>query len=335
MLLLKTRGCEMVRYLRVLLSVVGLLVLQVNAQEFPNKMLSLVVPYPAGGPSDVVARKIQPDLMKSLGQNIIVENISGASGSLGVQRVISNGADGYTALMGTPMELVQAPLALSAVKYKPEDMRLAGIVMNTNMVLVGRKNLPFNTVEELIAYAKNPKNKELTYGSLGAGSMYHLVAERFKQLTKIEMLHVPYKGGAPLMQDLLGEQIDLVFIPLAGNLPSLIESGQIKAFGITTASQHPNFPKIPTMSQVKGLKDFLFDIWIGIEVPRNTPEPAMIKWHQAVANLKDAPDVRKAIEDMGGRQPQKMLNQADLDKFYKQEIARYQAIAKSINLEAQ
>lgn len=325
----------MVRYIRALLYVVGFMALQVGAQEFPNKMLTLVVPYPAGGPSDVVARKIQPDLMKSLGQNLIVDNTSGANGSLGVQRVINAGSDGYTALMGTPMELVQAPLALSAVKYKPEDMRLAGIVMNTNMVLVGRKNLPFNTVEELIKYAKDPKNKELSYGSLGAGSMYHLVAERFKQLTNINMLHVPYKGGAPLMQDLIGEQIDLVFFPLAGNLPSLIESGQIKAFGITTATAHPNFPKIPPISQIKGMKDFLFDVWIGVELPRNTPEPAMVKWHQAVANLKDSPDVRKAIDDMGGRMPQKMLSQADLDKFYRQEIARYQAIAKAINLEAQ
>jgi tripartite-type tricarboxylate transporter receptor subunit TctC len=325
----------MARYLRILLSIFGLLVLQVNAQEFPNKLLTLVVPYPAGGPSDVVGRKIQPQLMKSLGQNVIVDNTSGANGSLGVQRVINSGADGYNALLGTPMELVQAPLAISAVKYKPDDMRLVGIVMNTNMVLVGRKNLPFNTVEELIQYAKNPKNKELSYGSLGAGSMYHLVAERFKQQSKIKMLHVPYKGGAPLMQDLMGEQIDLVFFPLAGNLPSLIESGQIKAFGITTSSSHPNFPKIPPMSQVKALKDFLFDIWIGVELPKGTPEAVVKKWHEAVASLKESPDVKKAIEDMGGRQPNQMLNQADLDKFYKQEISRYQAIAKSINLEAQ
>lgn len=325
----------MARFIQSILCLIGLLVLQVNAQEFPNKMITLVVPYPAGGPSDVVGRKIQPQLMKSLGQNLIVDNTSGANGSLGIQRVINAGADGYTASLGTPMELVQAPLALAAVKYKPEDMRLAGIVMNTNMVLVGRKSLPFNTVEELIKYAKNPNNKELSYGSLGPGSMYHLVAERFKQQTKINMLHVPYKGGAPLMQDLLGEQIDLVFFPLAGNLPSLIESGQIKAFGITTTSAHPNFPKIPPISQVKGLKDFLFDIWIGVELPKGTPEPVMKKWHQAVADLKDSPDVKKAIEDMGGRQPQQSLSQADLDKFYKQEIQRYQSIAKSINLEAQ
>lgn len=325
----------MARFTKILLCITGLFIFSANAQEFPNKLVTLVVPYPAGGPSDVVGRKIQPQLVKSLGQNVIVDNTSGANGSIGVQRVINAGADGYNALLGTPMELVQAPLALAAVKYKPEDMRLAGIVMNTNMVLVGRKSLPFNTVEELIKYAKNPKNKELSYGSLGAGSMYHLVAERFKQQTNVKMLHVPYKGGAPLMQDLIGEQIDLVFFPLAGNLPSLIESGQIKAFGITTSSAHPNFPKIQPISQVKGLKDFLFDIWIGVQLPKGTPEGVMKKWHQSVADLKDSPDVKKAIDDMGGRQPQKILSQAELDKFYQQETARYQAIAKAINLEAQ
>lgn len=308
--------------------------LMVAAQGYPNKQLSMIVPYPAGGPSDVVARQVQPELSRILAQPIIADNVGGVGGALGVQKMLNSPADGYTFLVGTPMELVQAPLALAAVKYKPEEARLVSLIMNTNMVLIARKDAPFNTVDELIQYAKNKSNKELTYGSVGQGSMYHLVAEKFRQQVGIHMLHVPYKGAAPVMQDLLGGQIDLVFFPFAGNLPGMIEGGNVKALGLAAPNRHPRFPNLPLLSENKLLKNFSFDLWIGIEVPQNTPADIVAKLNKAANDVIANPEVKKTIESTGGRAASPM-GVEDLNKFYQSEIVRYKTIAKSINLEAQ
>jgi tripartite-type tricarboxylate transporter receptor subunit TctC len=137
-------------------------VLQAAAQTFPSKAVNLVVPYPAGGPSDFVARQLQPELNRLLGQPVIIENIGGVGGAIGIQKVLNAPADGYNMTLGTPMELVLAPLAMSAVKFKPDDMKLVAQLVTTTMVLITRKDLPANNVEELIAMAKKPGAKELS-----------------------------------------------------------------------------------------------------------------------------------------------------------------------------
>ena len=179
----------------------SLCVLSASAQNYPNKLITMVVPYPAGGGSDFVARQIQPELGKQLGQQIMVENTGGVGGAIGVQKVLSGPADGYQLVLGSPMELILAPLGLVSVKYKPEELRLVAQLVTTNMILLTRKDLPVNNVQELIDLGKT---KELSYGSVGPGSLYHLVAERFTQLTKVRTLHVPYKGMAPVLADLMG-----------------------------------------------------------------------------------------------------------------------------------
>lgn len=229
----------------------GVAALQASAQTFPSKAINLVVPYPAGGPSDFVARQLQPELNRLLGQPVIIENIGGVGGAIGIQKVLSAPADGYNMTLGTPMELVLAPLAMSAVKFKPDDMKLVAQLVTTTMVLITRKDLPANNVEELIAMAKKPGAKELSYGSVGPGSLYHLIGEKFAQQTGTKMLHVPYKGAAPLMTDLMGGQIDMVFIPLAGSTPAMITEGKVKALGLTTKTAHPRFPNIPAMAAQK------------------------------------------------------------------------------------
>ena len=309
-------------------------VLQAAAQTFPSKAVNLVVPYPAGGPSDFVARQLQPELNRLLGQLVIIENIGGVGGAIGIQKVLSAPADGYNMTLGTPMELVLAPLAMSAVKFKPDDMKLAAQLVTTTMVLITRKDLPANNVEELIAMAKKPGAKELSYGSVGPGSLYHLIGEKFAQQTGTKMLHVPYKGAAPLMTDLMGGQIDMVFIPLAGSTPAMITEGKVKALGLTTKTPHPRFPNIPALAAQKGLEGFEFDLWAGIEVPKNTPADVTARLNKAIYEALQNADIRKAYEATGNTVA-KPMSPEELARVYNSETARYQAIAKSINLQPQ
>jgi tripartite-type tricarboxylate transporter receptor subunit TctC len=309
-------------------------VLQAAAQSFPSKAVNLVVPYPAGGPSDFVARQLQPELNRLLGQPVIIENIGGVGGAIGIQKVLTAPADGYNMTLGTPMELVLAPLAMSAVKFKPDDMKLVAQLVTTTMVLITRKDLPANNVEELIAMAKKPGAKELSYGSVGPGSLYHLIGEKFAQQTGTKMLHVPYKGAAPLMTDLMGGQIDMVFIPLAGSTPAMITEGKVKALGLTTKTAHPRFPNIAPLAAQKGLEGFEFDLWAGIEVPKNTPADVTARLNKAIYEALQNADIRKAYEATGNTVA-KPMSPEDLARVYNSETARYQAIAKSINLQPQ
>ena len=301
------------------------------AQTFPSKMLNVVVPYPAGGPSDFVARLIQPEYQKQLGQQLIIENIGGVAGALGVQKVLTAPADGYTQVMATPMELVLAPLALAAVKFKPEDMRLAGMIANTSMLLLVPAHSPAKSIDEFLALAKG---KELTVGNVGVGSLYHLIAEKFALQAGVKFIHVPYKGAAPLMTDVAGGTVDAAFFPLAGPVPGMVREGKVRALGIAASKPHPQFPSVPTISSHKGFPGFNFDIWIGVQVPKGTPDGVVDRINAAMNAVLQNTDVRKGIEGTGSvlADPQR---RADLDKLYAFEIDRYRAMAKGINLSPQ
>lgn len=305
-----------------------------HAQGFPSKPLTLVVPYPAGGGSDAMARIVAPELSKQLGQPVVVENLSGAAGSIGVQKVVSAPADGHTLLIGSPMEIVLAPLSMSAAKYKPEDLRPLIVWGSTSMVLLARKDLPANNVDELVALQKRPGAKELSYGSIGPGSLYHLVAERFAQLSGTKMLHVPYKGGAPLVQDLMGGQIDIVFMPLAGNIPDLITSGKVKALGLAATARHPALGQIPLIKESKGMEDFVFGLWNGMQAAKGLPEEVAARLNKAAAEVLAKPEVRQNIIAQGNT-PGVATSLDELARRYAGDIERFRAIAKAINLQTQ
>ena len=199
-----------------------------HAQNFPNKTISLVVPYPAGGPSDFFARKVQPDAAAKLGQTMIVDNVGGAGGSIALNKVLNAPADGHMVALGSPMELVLAPMAIQGVKYKAEDFKLVAQFSSTSTILAVRTSMNVKSVDDLIALAKKNPDQPLTYGSVGYGSLYHLIGEKFGQITKAPLLHVPYKGIAPLISDLMGGQIDMAFLPMAGSIPQTIQDGKIK-----------------------------------------------------------------------------------------------------------
>jgi tripartite-type tricarboxylate transporter receptor subunit TctC len=195
-------------------------------------------------------------------------------------------------------------------------------------------SLGVKTLDELLALArKNPSNP-LSYGSVGPGSLYHLIGEKFSQLTKISTLHVPYKGIAPLLGDLMGGQIDMAFLPMAGSIPATIADGKIQGLAVTAKTPHPLFKQFPAMAAMKGLEAMDFDIWSGIQVHKNTPDDVVIALNKAFYASAELSETRKALESSGNvvlptRTP------AELARIYQNEIERYRAIAKSINLQPQ
>jgi len=306
----------------------------VQAQGFPSKMLTLVVPYPAGGPADATARWMEPGLRKSLGQVVVVENLGGAGGAMGIQKVLGAAADGHQLLMGTPSDVILTPLAMSAVKHRPEQLRLVGLATRAPLVLVGNTKLTAINLQELLSAAARPGAKELTYGSLGAGSLYHLIAEDFAARQKIHMTHVPYKGVAPLVQDLIGGQIDLAFLPSAGNLADMIEHGKLRAFAVTDGQRLARLPEVPTVNELVGGNDFVYDIWAGIFVSRSVPTDAAQRLNAAVNEALQEPDYRRQVEATGASVGAR-LGLAEANGYMTEQTARFRRLAQSVKLEPQ
>jgi len=318
-------------------SIAGLLLLAAGAafaQTYPSKPVNLMVPYPAGGPSDAAARIFTVPLGKELGQQVIVENLGGVAGALAAQKVLAAPADGYYLFQGSPNEVILAPLANAAVKLKAEDFRLVHPVTDAVMVVVARKELPANNVDELIALARKSGDKPLTYGSVGIGSLYHLILEDVQHRTGIRLLHAPYKGNAPLLQDIGGGQVDFAVLVYSAGMGALADQGRLKVIGQLGAQRSELLKNVPTVSEGKELKDFSYQIWSGFMVPKNTPEDVVQRLHKAIgATLKD-PGVRSqlAAQTQLAAPPMTLAESA---KFYENETTRYRAIAKSINLQPQ
>jgi tripartite-type tricarboxylate transporter receptor subunit TctC len=318
-------------------SIAGLLLLAAGAafsQSYPSKPVSLMVPYPAGGPSDAAARIFTAPLGKELGQQVIVDNLGGVSGALAAQKVLAAPADGYYLFQGSPNEVILAPLANAAVKLKAEDFRLVHPVTDAVMVVVARKDLPANNMDELIALARKSADKPLTYGSVGIGSLYHLILEDVQKRTGIQLIHAPYKGNAPLLTDIGGGQVDFAVLVYSAGMGAMADQGRLKVIGQLGAQRSELLKNVPTVSEGKELKDFAFQIWSGFMVPKNTPEDVVQRLHKAIgATLKD-PGVRAqlAAQTQLAAPP---MSLAEAQKFYEAETARYRAIAKSINLQPQ
>ena len=228
------------------------------AQAYPIKPVNLMVPYPAGGPSDAIARIMNAPLGKELGQQVLVENLGGVSGALAAQKVLAAPSDGYYIFQGSPNEVILSPLANAAVKLKTEDFRLVHPVADAVMVVVTRKDLGVNSVDELIALARKSADKPLTYGSVGIGSLYHLILENVQAQTGIKLAHVPYKGNAPLLQDIGGGQVDFAVLVYSAAMGALAEQGKMKVIGQLGAQRSELLKNLPTASEGQALKNFSY-----------------------------------------------------------------------------
>ena len=307
-----------------------------QAQSFPSKPVTLMVPYPPGGLSDVIARTIHNTLSKHLGQPVIVENLGGASGGIAAQKVLAAPADGYYIFQGSPNELILAPLSNAAIRYKSEDFRLVQMISINPMAMFGRKDLPANNGDELVEYARKAaaEGKPLTYASVGPGSMYHLLGEHLSKLTGIPMTHVPYKGGAPAQQDLMGGLVDVFISPFGKGQVALVDDGKIKAVAVLSTERQELLKKAPPLNDSKALKGFVFDTWSGYFVHKDTPEPIVQALHKALSEVANDPTIRGTLEAQAMVVPRPQPLQA-LGKVYSDNTARYRAIAKAMNLQPQ
>lgn len=304
------------------------------ADTWPAKPVNLMVPYPAGGPSDVIGRIFSGALAKELGQPVLVENLGGASGAIAAQKVLAAPADGYYIFQGSPNEVILAPLANASVRLKAEDFRLVAPIADATMVVLTRKDLPVNSVDELIALARKSKDKPLSYGSVGVGSLYHFIVENMQQVAGIKATHVPYKGNAPLLQDIGGGQVDFAVLVYSAAMGDMAEHGRLKVIGQLGAQRSELLKNVPTVSEGQELKNFHYKIWTGFMVPKNTPEPVVRRLHAAVDKALKDPSIVSQLQ-LQTQLPSAPMTLPEAAKVFDGEIARYRALAKAINLQPQ
>lgn len=304
------------------------------ADTYPAKPVGLMVPYPAGGPGDAIGRIFSTPLANELGQPVLVENLGGASGAIAAQKVLAAPADGYYVFQGGPNEVILSPLANASVRLKAEDFRLVAPIHDAVMVVVTRKDLPVNNVDELISLARKSSDKPLSYGSVGVGSLYHFIMEHVQQVTGIKTTHVPYKGNAPVLQDLGGGQVDFAVLVYSAAMGALADQGRLKVIGQLGAKRSELLKNVPAVSEGQALKSFHYTTWSGFMVPRNTPEPVVQRLHAAIGRTLKDPSVISQLR-LQTQVPSSPMTLAEASKFFETETARYRALAKSINLQPQ
>jgi tripartite-type tricarboxylate transporter receptor subunit TctC len=311
-----------------------LLAVAAAAQTYPAKPVNLMVPYPAGGPSDAIGRIFSTPLGKELGQTVLVENLGGVSGAIAAQKVLAAPADGYYIFQGSPNEVILSPLANASVRLKAEDFRLVAPIADAVMVVLTRKDLPVNNVDELIALARKSADKPLSYGSVGVGSLYHFIMENVQQVTGVKLTHVPYKGNAPLVQDIGGGQVDFAVLVYSAAMGAMADQGRLKVIGQLGAQRSELLKNVPAVSEGQALKNFNYKTWTGFMVPKNTPEPVVQRLHAAIGKTLKDPSVISQLM-LQTQEPSAPMTLAEAAKVFEAETARYRALAKSINLQPQ
>jgi tripartite-type tricarboxylate transporter receptor subunit TctC len=266
------------------------------AQAWPNKPISLIVPFPAGGTTDVLARALAEKLTLSLGQSVIVESKPGAGATLGADYVAKSKPDGYTLLVGA----VHHTIASSVYKKLPYDFQkdlapVTEIALVPNVVVVNAST-PVKTVAELIALLKSQPGKH-SYGSNGNGTAQHLIGTQFESLTGTDFSHIPYKGSGPLATDLLGGQITMSFDTVTPVLPH-IKAGKLRALAVTTAKRSSALPDVPTLDEA-GLKGFNIGTWFGVLAPAATPKDILVRLNTEMVKVIQSPEFQKRMSEIG------------------------------------
>lgn len=292
------------------------------AQQYPTKVITLVVPFPAGGTTDILARPLAQKLSEALGQQVIVDNRPGAGGTVGATVVAKSAPDGHTLLMGA----VHHTIATSLYKKLPYDFQkdlapvtVAAFVPN---ILVVHPSVPAKNVKELLDLAKKQPGK-LAYGSAGPGTTHHIAGEMFKVLGKVDIVHIPYKGGAPMMTDLVGGQVQMAFDTSASALAQ-VKSGKIRPLAVTTAKPTPILPDLPTIAET--LPGYELTTWYGVLAPAATPKEVVSKLHREIVKALNSPDMKKRYEEQaalpGGISPE------DFSKLIAADTAKYAKVVK-------
>jgi len=311
---------------------VGLSALAAEAQDYPNRPITIIVPFAAGGPSDTLARNLGSTMSATLKQQVIIENVGG-SVTLGIARASRAQPDGYTVLL-THVGIATAPFLYKHLPYDTvNDFEPIGRVANVPMALVAKRTLPPNNLREFIDYAKANKDK-LTYGHAGAGSSSHLCGLLFMNAIGTEFTTVPYKGNGPAMNDLVGGQIDFM-CDQTSTTTQQIQGGTIKVYGVTSKTRVPSLPELPTLDE-QGIKGFEVVIWYGMWAPRGTPMPALDKLNGALRIAVQDSTFDSRMADLGAV-PAPLSNAAPepLRAHLKSEIETWGPVIKKSGIQPQ
>jgi tripartite-type tricarboxylate transporter receptor subunit TctC len=292
---------------KMVLCLVGILVLstflsfdstgKVFAQTYPNKPIHLIVAFPPGGTTDVVARLVGQKLSEGLGQPVVVDNRPGASGIIGTEMAAKAAADGYTLLMGYITTNAINPSLYGKLPYDPvKDFAPVSWIASAPLLVMVHPSIPVNSVKELIALAKS-KPGQLSYASGGNGSPPHLAGELFKTMAGVDMMHVPYKGSAPAMVDVLGGHVPVYFDGIVTTLPQ-VKAGKLRALGVTSAKRSPSAPEIPTVAE-SGLPGFEVISWWGMVVQAGAPKEIVSKLNSEIVKIVQMPDVKERLASQG------------------------------------
>ncbi|HEU4379221.1 MAG TPA: tripartite tricarboxylate transporter substrate-binding protein [Hyphomicrobiaceae bacterium] len=311
---------------------VGLATIQpAAAQDYPNRVLTLVVPFAAGGPGDTIARIVAAAMSPHLGQQIIVENTLGAGGTIGTHRVAKATPDGYTILLMHVGQATSVSL-YSKLPYDPvNDFEKIGLVTDVPMIIVARPDYPPADLKELIAFVKERGDKAM-YAHSGVGSAAHLCGMVFQSATGTKPSVVPYKGGGPVLNDLMGGHIDFYCDPATGPTP-LVQSGKLKAYAVTTRTRLKTLPNLPTTAEA-GAPDIEVSTWYGLYAPRGTPKPIVGKLEAALQSALQDPSVVQRFAELS-MEPvsQDRATSAALDAFLKAEVAKWATIIKAAGVQ--
>lgn len=295
------------------------------AEPFPGKQIRFVVPYPPGGPLDTVARLLGQKVSASVKHPVVIDNVPGAGGNIGAGTVARAAPDGYTILMGAVATHAINPTLYPTIPYNAEkDFVAVTQVASTPNVLVVNPSLEAATVAEFVKLAKSRPGK-LNFGSGSTGSAGHLAGELFKSMAGVDMAHIPYKGAAAAMQDLIGGRVDLMFDNFASSAAQ-VKAGRVRALAVTTAKRSALAPELPTIAE-SGLPGFDVSTWFGIFVPAGTPRPVVDRLHDEFVKALAAPDVREKMLNLGaepvGNTPEEFA------AYVRSEAAKYAKLVKA------
>jgi tripartite-type tricarboxylate transporter receptor subunit TctC len=296
-----------------------------STPPWPSRPIHLIVPYAGGGPVDLSARLLAPGLQAALGQPVVVENRTGAGGNIGADFVAKSAPDGYTLVMGAIATHAINPALYPKLPYDPiRDFRHVALLVQVPNVLVVNDDLAVKNIKELITLAKENPGK-LDFASGSTGSTGHLAGELFKQMTGTYMVHIPYKGSAPALLDLVSGRVHLMFDNLASALPN-IKAGKVRALAVTVLKRSSFLPQVPTLDE-SGLKGFDLTTWWGIMAPAGTPQPIVDRLAAEIGRLIEKPDLKERFATMGSEAPT-VRTPREFTAFVEKELRTYSQLVK-------
>jgi tripartite-type tricarboxylate transporter receptor subunit TctC len=312
-----------------IIAVVAMMAADARAADYPTHPIKLVVPYVAGGPTDLFGRLVGDFLAKDLKQTVIIENKAGAQGAIGAEAVARSEPDGYTLFVPAGSILVLNPMLYKKLSYDPvRDFRVLAVITDAPVVMEVHPSVPARTVAEFVAYAKQNPGK-LNFGSAGTGGTIHLAGEMFKHVTGIEMTHVPYKGAGPALADLLAGNIQVMFDTLSTALPP-IKAGSVRALGVSSEQRSPDLPDVPTIAE-SGYPEYRVSVWYGIAAPAKLPDDIAAKISASLDRAMNDDAFRAQLEKIGFPvfRPR---SAAAIKEFIDADRARWSAVIKAQNI---